>query len=59
MFHREEYIKLVNAGYMSSDPAKRQEVFGDGDNISLAILSSLADGHSRTTTAHTNLDESG
>jgi hypothetical protein len=34
MFHRGEYTKLVNAGYMSSDPQKRQEVFSDGDHIS-------------------------
>ena len=34
MFHKEEYIKFVNAGYMATDPRNRQEVFSDGDHIS-------------------------
>ena len=33
MFHKEEYKKLITAGYMSADPGRRQEVFSDGDNI--------------------------
>ena len=28
-----EYRDLVAAGYMSTDPKLRQEVYGDGDNI--------------------------
>jgi len=34
MFHKEEYMKLVSAGYMAADPKNRQEVFSDGDHIS-------------------------
>ena len=34
MFHKEEYMKFVNAGYMAADPKNRQEVFSDGDHIS-------------------------
>jgi hypothetical protein len=34
MFHKDEYAKLVNAGYMASDPKNRQEVFSDGDHVS-------------------------
>jgi hypothetical protein len=34
MFHKEEYMKFVNAGYMAADPTNRQEVFSDGDHIS-------------------------
>ena len=33
MFHKEEYKKLITAGYMSADPGRRQEVFSDGDHI--------------------------
>ena len=33
MFHREEYAKLVSAGYMSADPRRQQEVFSDADNV--------------------------
>ena len=33
MFHKEEYTKFIDAGYMSKDPKQRQEVFSDGDNI--------------------------
>ena len=34
MFHKEEYTKFIDAGYMSKDPKQRQEVFSDGDHIS-------------------------
>jgi hypothetical protein len=34
MFHKEEYMKLVSAGYMTADPKNRREVFSDGDHIS-------------------------
>jgi hypothetical protein len=34
MFHKEEYMKFVSAGYMAADPTNRQEVFSDGDHIS-------------------------
>ena len=34
MFHKEEYMKFVSAGYMAPDPTNRQEVFSDGDHIS-------------------------
>ena len=34
MFHKEEYMKFVSAGYMAADPKNRQEVFSDGDHIS-------------------------
>jgi hypothetical protein len=34
MFHKEEYMKFVNAGYMAADPKNRQEVFSDGNHIS-------------------------
>jgi hypothetical protein len=34
MFHKEEYMTFVSAGYMAADPKNRQEVFSDGDHIS-------------------------
>jgi hypothetical protein len=34
MFHKEDYMKLVSAGYMAADPNNRQEIFSDGDHIS-------------------------
>ena len=34
MFHKGEYVKFVDAGYMAKDPKHRQEVFSDGDHIS-------------------------
>jgi hypothetical protein len=34
MFHKEECMKFVSAGYMAADPKSRQEVFSDGDHIS-------------------------
>ena len=32
-FSRIEYRGFVEAGYMSADPERRQEVYGDGDNV--------------------------
>jgi hypothetical protein len=34
MFHKEEYMKFIGAGYMAADPTIRQEVYSDGDHIS-------------------------
>jgi hypothetical protein len=34
MFHKEKYMKFVDADYMAKDPKGRQEVFSDGGHIS-------------------------
>jgi hypothetical protein len=34
MFHKEKYMKFVDADYIAKDPKGRQEVFSDGGHIS-------------------------